>query len=296
MNGFAFLDINASQIPGSGQCGPAAVREIRAGPRPPGSGTAARTATTTRCKPPSTGASPAACSLRALTPTPMPSTWPTMATGRHSAGMRRACSIEIAPRRRTTSRTRSSLGTCMNFHSATARSGPPAAWLRRCSGDWQFNGVFSAYQGRQYTLSASGAALNMPGNAQTPDQVNPTVDKLGKVGDDGTWFDTTRVCAAHRGPVRHRRPEHHARTRRGEYGLEPVPHVQGDGEGQSAIPRRVVQLEQHAALREPERQCEQLDLREDYSPRSPPRMRSADPGRCGSACVWDSDRAGFGSN
>ena len=38
-------------------------------------------------------------------------------------------------------------------------------------GDWQFNGVFSAYQGRQYTLSASGAALNMPGNAQTPDQV-----------------------------------------------------------------------------------------------------------------------------
>jgi hypothetical protein len=58
-------------------------------------------------------------------------------------------------------------------------------------GDWQFNGVFSAYQGRQYTLSASGAALNMPGNAQTPDQVNPTVAILGKAGDDGTWFDTT---------------------------------------------------------------------------------------------------------
>jgi hypothetical protein len=58
-------------------------------------------------------------------------------------------------------------------------------------GDWQFNGVFSAYQGRQYTLSASGAALNMPGNAQTPDQVKPAVDTLGKAGDDGTWFDTT---------------------------------------------------------------------------------------------------------
>jgi hypothetical protein len=31
----------------------------------------------------------------------------------------------------------------------------------------------------------------MPGNAQTPDQVKGTVDKLGLVGDDGTWFDTT---------------------------------------------------------------------------------------------------------
>jgi hypothetical protein len=58
-------------------------------------------------------------------------------------------------------------------------------------GDWQFNGLFSAYQGRQYTLSASGAALNMPGNAQTPDQIKASVDKLGQVGDDGTWFDTS---------------------------------------------------------------------------------------------------------
>ena len=46
------------------------------------------------------------------------------------------------------------------------------------SGDWQFNGVFSAYQGRQYTLSASGAALNMPGNAQTPDQVKADVGRF----------------------------------------------------------------------------------------------------------------------
>jgi hypothetical protein len=58
-------------------------------------------------------------------------------------------------------------------------------------GNWQLNGFFSAYQGRQYMLSASGAALNMPSNAQTPDQIKSTVDTLGKVGDDGTWFDTT---------------------------------------------------------------------------------------------------------
>jgi hypothetical protein len=58
-------------------------------------------------------------------------------------------------------------------------------------GDWQINGIFGAYQGRQYMLSASGTSLNMPGNAQTPDQVKEVVETLGKAGDDGTWFDTT---------------------------------------------------------------------------------------------------------
>src|SRR5205085_4470162 len=58
-------------------------------------------------------------------------------------------------------------------------------------GGWQANGIFAAYMGRPYTLSASGSSLNMPGNAQTPDLVKPEVAKLGLVGDDGTWFDTT---------------------------------------------------------------------------------------------------------
>ena len=31
----------------------------------------------------------------------------------------------------------------------------------------------------------------MPGNLQTADHVKPDVAKLGFVGDDGTWFDTT---------------------------------------------------------------------------------------------------------
>lgn len=58
-------------------------------------------------------------------------------------------------------------------------------------GGWQLNGIFNAYTGRYYTLSASGASLNMPGNAQTPDQVKLDVATLKKAGDDGTWFDTT---------------------------------------------------------------------------------------------------------
>jgi hypothetical protein len=58
-------------------------------------------------------------------------------------------------------------------------------------GGWQLNGLFAAYSGRPFTLSASSASLNMPGNAQTPDQIKEKVDTLGNVGDDGTYFDTT---------------------------------------------------------------------------------------------------------
>ncbi len=31
----------------------------------------------------------------------------------------------------------------------------------------------------------------MPGNLQTPDQIKPTVEQFGNVGDDGTFFDTS---------------------------------------------------------------------------------------------------------
>lgn len=68
-----------------------------------------------------------------------------------------------------------------------AQHGAAAAVL----GGWQLNSIFSAYKGRPYTLSASDATLNMPGNFQTPDQVKADVQKLGKVGDDGTWFDVS---------------------------------------------------------------------------------------------------------
>ena len=58
-------------------------------------------------------------------------------------------------------------------------------------GGWQVNGVFAAYAGRPFNLTASGASLNMPGNQQTPDQVKDDVEIFGDVGDDGTYFDTT---------------------------------------------------------------------------------------------------------
>jgi hypothetical protein len=62
---------------------------------------------------------------------------------------------------------------------------------RKILGGWQLNGLFSAYQGRQFTLTASGSSLNMPGNQQTPNQIKPEVETLGNVGNAGTFFDTS---------------------------------------------------------------------------------------------------------
>ena len=68
-----------------------------------------------------------------------------------------------------------------------ATSGTSAAIL----GGWQLNGVFSAYEGRPFTMFASDASLNMPGNAQTADQIKADCRNLGNVGDAGTYFDTS---------------------------------------------------------------------------------------------------------
>jgi hypothetical protein len=51
--------------------------------------------------------------------------------------------------------------------------------------------MMSAFTGTPFTVTASAASLNAPNNTQTADQVKPEVATLKKVGDDGTWFDTT---------------------------------------------------------------------------------------------------------
>ena len=66
------------------------------------------------------------------------------------------------------------------------------------------NGIFAAYAGRPFNLTASGSSLNMPGNQQTPDQIKENVEILGNVGSNGTYFDTTafaRVTAVRFGNV-----------------------------------------------------------------------------------------------
>jgi carboxypeptidase family protein len=66
-------------------------------------------------------------------------------------------------------------------------SGPLNAIIR----NWALNGIFSAVSGRPFLLSASGASVNAPGNSQTPDQVKPSVDKLGGIGAGNPYYDPT---------------------------------------------------------------------------------------------------------
>ncbi|MEZ5401552.1 MAG: TonB-dependent receptor [Bryobacteraceae bacterium] len=72
-----------------------------------------------------------------------------------------------------------------------ATSGP-AMWVL---GGWQVNGVFAAYQGRPFTVSAAAGALNAPGNSQTADQVKSEVTQLGGIGPGKPFYDPTAFAA-----------------------------------------------------------------------------------------------------
>jgi hypothetical protein len=62
-------------------------------------------------------------------------------------------------------------------------------------GDWQLNGVFAAFDGRPFSVTAAAGALNAPGNTQTADQVKPVVAKLGGIGAGQPFFDPTAFAA-----------------------------------------------------------------------------------------------------
>jgi hypothetical protein len=56
--------------------------------------------------------------------------------------------------------------------------------------DWQINGVFGAYSGVPFNVTANGAIVNTPGNLQTADLVGD-VRKIGEIGASGTYYDPT---------------------------------------------------------------------------------------------------------
>jgi len=68
-------------------------------------------------------------------------------------------------------------------------------WASRLLGGWQANGIFYSYKGRPFTVSAPGTSLNSRFNAQTADQVKPTVVKLGGVGPGNFYYDPTAFAA-----------------------------------------------------------------------------------------------------
>jgi hypothetical protein len=52
---------------------------------------------------------------------------------------------------------------------------------------WQVNGIFSAYSGTPFTVTAANTSLNAPGNTQTADQVKVT--KFGTAGLGTPYID-----------------------------------------------------------------------------------------------------------
>ena len=72
-----------------------------------------------------------------------------------------------------------------------AKSGVGAMLL----GDWQVNGVISAYTGTPFTVGAPGASLAAPNNTQTANQVKSTVDRVGNAGPGQFYYDPTAFAA-----------------------------------------------------------------------------------------------------
>ncbi len=54
---------------------------------------------------------------------------------------------------------------------------------------WQMNGMFSAYAGTPFTVTASGTSLDAPGNTQRADLVKAGVQTLGGTGRGQSYFD-----------------------------------------------------------------------------------------------------------
>ncbi len=57
-------------------------------------------------------------------------------------------------------------------------------------GGWRVNGIYSAYTGTPFTVSASTTSLNTPGSNQTADQIGEIV-KIGGIGAGTQYYDVT---------------------------------------------------------------------------------------------------------
>jgi Carboxypeptidase regulatory-like domain/TonB dependent receptor len=68
------------------------------------------------------------------------------------------------------------------------RSENSTGLARTLINDWQINGLFGAFSGSPFTVTADGTTLNTPGNLQTADLVGP-VTKIGEIGAAGFYYD-----------------------------------------------------------------------------------------------------------
>ncbi|MBL8241883.1 MAG: TonB-dependent receptor [Bryobacterales bacterium] len=58
------------------------------------------------------------------------------------------------------------------------------------AGGWRINGIYSAYSGTPFTVSAAATSLNAPGSSQTADQIGELV-KIGGVGPGSQYYAVT---------------------------------------------------------------------------------------------------------
>jgi hypothetical protein len=72
-----------------------------------------------------------------------------------------------------------------------ASSGP----MKHVAGGWSVSGITSAYTGTPFTPSSPSGTLNLPGNAQTPDQVKLEVGRPEGIGANTTFYDTSAFAA-----------------------------------------------------------------------------------------------------
>jgi hypothetical protein len=68
------------------------------------------------------------------------------------------------------------------------RSGGASGFAHLLISDWQVNGIFSAFSGSPFTVTADGTTLNTPGNTQTADLVGE-VHVIGDIGANGFYMD-----------------------------------------------------------------------------------------------------------
>jgi hypothetical protein len=62
--------------------------------------------------------------------------------------------------------------------------------VRAVLNDWQVNGLFAAFSGTPFTVTASGTSLNTPSNQQNADY-SGGFNVIGDIGAAGKWFDTS---------------------------------------------------------------------------------------------------------
>ena len=66
--------------------------------------------------------------------------------------------------------------------------------LAHVVGGWNVGGITAAFTGTPFTPSSPSGTLNLPGNAQTPDQVG-AVSVIGGIGPGTTYYDTSAFRA-----------------------------------------------------------------------------------------------------